>query len=42
MAQTLLSTSPIGRAISLTTFSFTVVATPDARFGHAIHNPPSG
>jgi hypothetical protein len=42
IAQTLLSTRPIGRATSLTTCCVMSVASPDAFFGHAIHSPPLG
>src|SRR6185312_8549578 len=42
MAQTLLSTSPVGSATSRTAFSVMSVATPDAFLGHAIHSPPAG
>lgn len=42
MAQTLLSTRPVGSAISRMLFSSTSVGTPDARFGQAIHSPPLG
>src|SRR5215471_13442788 len=42
MAQTLLSTRPRGSPTSRTASSFTVVATPEDRFGQATYRPPSG
>jgi hypothetical protein len=41
-AHTLLSTTPSGRATSRIVSSVMSVATPDDRFGQAIHSPPSG
>src|SRR5215813_8922987 len=42
MAQTLLSTRPVGRATSRTTSSVMSVGTRAARFGQAIHSPQAG
>jgi hypothetical protein len=42
MAQTLLSTRPVGRATSRTTCSVMSVGTRAARFGQAIHSPQAG
>ena len=42
MAQTLLSTSPSGRATSRTTCSCMVVARPEERLGQATQRPPDG
>ena len=42
MAQTLLSTRPVGRATSRTTVSLMSVGTLAARLGQAIHSPHAG
>src|SRR5215813_12134274 len=42
IAQTLLSTRPVGRATSRTTSSVMSVGTLAARFGQATHSPPAG
>jgi hypothetical protein len=42
IAHTFTSTAPAARPSSRTTSSVTSVATPDARFGHAIHSAPAG
>ena len=42
IAQTLLSTRPVGRATSRTTVSLMSVGTLAARFGQAIHSPHAG
>ena len=42
MAQTLLSTMPVGRHTSRSTSSVRSVGTPDDRLGQAIQNVPAG
>ena len=42
MAQTLLSTMPVGRQTSRSTSPVRSVGTPDERLGHAIQSAPSG
>ena len=42
MAQTLLSTMPVGRQTSRSTFPVRSVGTPDERLGHAIQSAPAG
>ncbi len=42
IAQTLLSTRPVGSATSRTTSSVMSVGTFEARFGQAIHSPHAG